>query len=83
MTLHVMDKYVTFTPTMGRPKLEEAKVTSVRLPIRIWNLLEQAAKDRGLTLGKLLWQLAEDFLVSAKYLKHGERKRPKVRRKPE
>lgn len=83
MTLLALNRHVTFTPTMGRPKLEEAKITSVRLPVRIWNLLEQAAKDRGLTLGKLLWQLAEDFLVSAGYMKPGERKRPKVRGKPQ
>ena len=68
---------------MGRPKLEEANITTVRLPVRIWNLLERAAKDRRVTLGKLLWQLAEDFLVSAGYMKPGERIRPKARRKPE
>ncbi len=66
---------------MGRPPLEETKNRNIRLPVRLWRLMEQAAEDRGVTINRLLWQLLEDFLESAKYLKPGERKRPKTGRK--
>ena len=82
MTLHLPCICNTFTP-VGRPPLEETKTTSLRFPVRLWRLVEQAAKDRNVSVNGLIWQLMEDFLESAKYLKLGERKRPKVRRKPE
>lgn len=68
---------------MGRPPLEETKNRNIRLPVRLWRLAIQAAADRGITVNALLWQLVEDFLESAKYLKPRERKRPKAKKKPE
>lgn len=67
---------------MGRPKLEETKIAAFRIPVRLKRLMIQAAKDRDVTRNHLLWQLVEDFLVSAGYLKNKDRKRPKVGRKP-
>ena len=80
MTLRPDYKCNTIT-AVGRPKLEETKIKAFRLPARLWKTLEEAAKDRGVSVNRLLWQLVEDFLESAKYLKSKDRKRPKIKGK--
>ena len=60
---------------MGRPKREDAKNRSVRLPTRLWELLDGAAEDRDIYTNNLLWRMAEDFLVKHGYLKKSDRRR--------
>ena len=79
--MHLQPTSYTFT-TMGRPKLEETRIAAFRIPVRLWRLMIQAAKDRGVTINRMMWQLVEDFLVAAGYLKNKDRKRTKVGRKP-
>lgn len=74
---HISDAF-TF---VGRPKLEETKIKGLRLPVRLWRLIAQAAKDRGVSVNRLLWQLVEDFLEPAKYLISKDRKRSSTRGK--
>lgn len=64
---------------MGRPQREDAKNRSVRLPTRLWELIERAASDRDIYANNLLWRMAEDFLVKHGYLKKADRKREPLR----
>ena len=63
---------------MGRPKAEATRPRSLRLPIRLWELLEQAARDRGIRINQLLWRVAEEWLVAKGYLKEKDRRRPGI-----
>ena len=63
---------------MGRPKTEATRPRSLRLPIRLWDLLERAARDQGIRINQLLWRVAEDWLVANRYLKEKDRRRPGI-----
>lgn len=60
---------------VGREKREETTNRSVRLPDRLWALLEGAANDQDTRLNNLFWRIAEDFLTRYGYLKEEDRKR--------
>lgn len=66
---------------MGRPKLEDARTRSIRLPDRLWDLLKQASGDMGLNPGSVVWSLVEDYLVRYGYLNKADRKRKSLRGK--
>lgn len=60
---------------MGRPKLEDTRNKSIRLPDRLWSLIEEASRDTGIKVNNIIWRLIEDFLVRHGYLKNEDRKR--------
>ena len=73
-----MDCITYYTSPMTRAKEEDTKITSMRLPIRLVKKLNRAAKARGVTFNRLLWQIIEEFLASHGLLKDKDRKRPPV-----
>ena len=60
---------------MVKHKLEPTKNRSVRIPNRLWVLLDKAADDRGIYTNHLLWILVENFLVEREYMDNIDRKR--------
>ena len=60
---------------MGRPRLEDTRNRSIKLPTRLWALAERAAKKRKTTVNNLFWQFLEDYLVRHGFLKDENRKR--------
>ena len=73
-SLQAMNNCATFK-TVGRKKREETRNRNIRLPARLWGLLQKAADDRGVWVNNLFWRMAEDFLVRNGYLKDENRKR--------
>ena len=59
----------------GRPQVEQSSVRSVRLPVRIWNLVYKASKDFR-SVNEYLLSLVEDDLIKKKDLKKSERRSP-------
>jgi len=60
---------------MGRKKREEARIRGVRLPERLWKLLDKGSKVESRTVNAQIWKIVEDWLVDRDYLKEDERKR--------
>lgn len=61
--------------SMPKRRLEPTNNRSVRLPNRLWDLLDKAAGDREIYTNNMIWRMAEDFLVKHGYLKKADRKR--------
>ena len=59
----------------GRPKTEQSSVRSVRLPVRIWNLVYKASKDFR-SVNEYVLSLVENDLIKKKVLKKSERRSP-------
>lgn len=69
------DNSVTFT-SMGRKPREVTRNKSIRLPDRLWNLLESLSDDKGQSVNNTLWRLVEGYLVKSMRLRPKDRKRP-------
>ena len=60
---------------VGRPQVEQSSVRSVRLPVRIWNLVYKASKDFR-SVNEYVLSLVENDLIKKKVLKKSERRSP-------
>mgnify|MGYP001270977751 FL=1 len=58
----------------GRPFTEPSSLRSVRLPVRLWNMVYKASKDFR-SVNEYFLKLVEDDLVKRKLLKKSERKK--------
>ena len=58
----------------GRPKEEPTNVRSVRLPIRVWKLVQKASKGSR-SVNEYIQTLIENDLIKRKMLKKSERKK--------
>ena len=61
---------------MPRRKLEEGKNRSIRLPVRLWDMIDNEAESDGVYSNNLIWRMVEEFLVKRGKLKDEDRKRP-------
>ena len=64
--------------TMARPRREKTRNRSVRLPARLWDLLDEASKGQGKTSNNLLWRMVEDYLAKRGLIGDRDRKRPPI-----
>lgn len=60
---------------MNRPLREKTRPRSVRLPDRLWKLLEEAAVEDDIYVNEMLWRLSEGFLIKRGFLDKHQRKR--------
>ena len=58
----------------GRPREEPTNVRSVRLPNRVWKLVQKASKGRR-SVNEYIQTLIENDLIKRKMLKKSERKK--------
>ena len=58
----------------GRPKEEPTNVRSVRLPIRVWKLVQKASKGSR-SVNEYIQTIIENDLIKRKMLKKSERKK--------
>ena len=58
----------------GRPFREPSSLRSVRLPVRLWNMVYKASKDFR-SVNEYFLSLVENDLVKRKMLKRSERKK--------
>ena len=58
----------------GRPREEPTNVRSVRLPDRVWKLVQKASKGSR-SVNEYIQTLIEDDLIKRKMLKKSERKK--------
>ena len=58
----------------GRPREEPTNVRSVRLPNRVWNLVQKASKSSR-SVNEYIQTLIENDLIKRKMLKKSERKK--------
>ena len=58
----------------GRPKEEPTNVRSVRLPNRVWKLVQKASKGSR-SVNEYIQTLIENDLIKRKMLKKSERKK--------
>jgi len=58
----------------GRPFTEPSSLRSLRLPVRLWNLVYKASKNFR-SVNEYFLKLVEDDLVKRKLLKKSERKK--------
>ena len=58
----------------GRPREEPTNVRSVRLPNRVWKLVQKASKGSR-SLNEYIQTLIENDLIKRKMLKKSERKK--------
>lgn len=65
---------------MGRPKTEESRPRSIRLPSRIWKMLTHASAEEYRSVNEQVQKLIEDFLVKKGYMSDKDRKRPIIKR---
>ena len=63
---------------MARPREEETKIRSIRLPTRLWKLIDKASKGQGKTSNNLLWRMVEDYLAKRGLIGDRDRKRPPI-----
>ena len=63
---------------MARPREEETKIRTVRLPTRLWKLLDKASEGQGFTSNNLLWRMVEDYLAKRGMIRDTDRKRPMI-----
>ena len=61
---------------MGRPKLEPTRSRSIRLPEKLWKLLEKASAEEYRSTNATIQKLIEDFLVSEGRMDSKDRRRP-------
>ena len=59
----------------GRPVREPSSLRSVRLPVRLWNLVYRASKDYR-SVNEYFLSLVENDLIKKKVLKKSERRSP-------
>ena len=59
----------------GRPREEPTNVRSVRLPNRVWKLVQKASKGSR-SVNEYIQTLIENDLIKRKMLKKSERKKP-------
>ena len=59
----------------GRPVKEPSSVRSVRLPVRLWNLVYKASKDYR-SVNEYFLSLVENDLIKKKVLKKSSRRSP-------
>ena len=64
--------------TVTRPKEEETKIRTVRLPVRLWKLLDDFSEGEGKNTNNLLWRMVEGFMVKRGKMKESDRKRPPI-----
>ena len=64
--------------SMGRPREEETRVKGVRLPVRIWKLLSEAAEGQGETSNNLIWRMVEGYLSKHGKIRDSDRKRAPI-----
>ena len=60
---------------MGRKKQEETKSRPIRMPTRLWDLVNDIAYSEKRTLNHQVWYILEDWLQTKGYLKEVERRR--------
>ena len=60
----------------GRPKTEESRVRSIRLPSRIWKLLTDASANEYRSVNEQIQKLVEDFLIEKGMMTDADRKKP-------
>ena len=58
----------------GRPFTEPSSLRSIRLPVRLWNMVYKASKDFR-SVNEYFLKLVEDDLIKRKLLKKSERKK--------
>ena len=58
----------------GRPKDETTSLRSLRLPVRLWNMVYKASKDFR-SVNEYFLSLVENDLIKRKLLKKSERKK--------
>tara|TARA_A100001011_G_scaffold333007_1_gene360510 strand:- start:240 stop:476 length:237 start_codon:yes stop_codon:yes gene_type:complete len=58
----------------GRPREEPTNVRSIRLPNRVWKLVQKASKG-GRSINEYVQTLIENDLIKRKMLKKSERKK--------
>ena len=58
----------------GRPFREPSSLRSLRLPVRLWNLVYKASKNFR-SVNEYFLKLVEDDLIKRKLLKKSERKK--------
>ena len=58
----------------GRPREEPTNVRSIRLPNRVWKLVQKASKGSR-SVNKYIQTLIENDLIKRKMLKKSERKK--------
>ena len=58
----------------GRPREEPTNVRSIRLPNRVWKLVQKASKGSR-SINEYLLSLIENDLIKRKMLKKSDRKR--------
>ena len=58
----------------GRPFREPSSLRSLRLPVRLWNMVYKASKDFR-SVNEYFLKLVEDDLIKRKLLKKSERKK--------
>ena len=58
----------------GRPPREPSSLRSVRLPVRLWNMVYKASKDFR-SVNEYFLSLVENDLIKRKMLKRSERKK--------
>lgn len=63
---------------MPKRKLEVSKNRSIRLPVRLWELVDKEAESDAVYSNNLIWCMVEDFLVKRGRLKDKDRKRPPI-----
>ena len=59
----------------GRPFREPSSLRSVRLPVRLWNMVYKASKDYR-SVNEYFLSLVENNLIKRKVLKKSERRSP-------
>ena len=59
----------------GRPPREPSSLRSVRLPVRLWNMVYKASKDFR-SVNEYFLSLVENDLIKKKVLKKSERRSP-------
>ena len=60
---------------MGRKKQEETKSRPIRMPNRLWDLVDDIAYSEKRTLNHQVWYIVEDWLQTKGYLRENERRR--------
>ena len=59
----------------GRPFTEPSSLRSVRLPVRLWNMVYKASKDYR-SVNEYVLSLVENELIKKKVLKKSSRRSP-------
>ncbi len=59
----------------GRPKREPTSLRSIRMPVRLWRLVEKTSKNHR-SVNDFIQVLVEDNLVKNEHMSDKDRKRP-------